>query len=131
MNQKHKKELMDFERKENEKKQKLGSLHQHFHSAPSKKMKMATNVNQKQMELLSAMWTATSLRPFKAVEDNFLQQMIDFASSTNGKLKLPSRNLNRENIIKLAEWIEMEMKNQIHREMDFFLVQLTCGRAGR
>ena len=83
-------------------------------------MKMATNVNQKQMELLSAMWTATSLRPFKAVEDNFLQQMIDFASSTDGKLKLPSRNLNRENIIKLAEWIQMEMKNQIHREMDFF-----------
>ena len=88
---------------------------------------MATKVNQKQMELLSAMWTATSLRPFKAVEDSFLQQMIDLASLTDGTLKLPSRNLNRGNIMKLADWIGMEMKDQIKREMDFFQLQLTCG----
>ena len=75
---------------------------------------------KKQLEFLSVMWTATSLRPFKVVEDLFLQCMIDLAISVDGKLKLPSRNLNRGNIMKLAEWIKNEIKSQIHREMDYF-----------
>lgn len=70
--------------------------------------------------MLSAIWTATSLRPFKAVEDLFLQCMIDLATSVDGKLKLPSRNLNRGNVMKLAEWMQNEIKSQIHREMDYF-----------
>ena len=74
-------------------------------------MKMASNVNQKQLEFLSAMWTATSLRPFKVIEDLFLQSMIDLATSVDGKLKLPSRNLNWENIMKLTEWMKNEIKS--------------------
>ena len=120
MNTKHKEELMDYEKEQNEKTRKAGTLYQHFHSATPKKLKMASNKNQKQLELLCAMWTATSLRPIKVVEDFFLQHMIDHATATNGKLSLPSRNLNQRNIMKIAEWMTNEIKIQIRREMNFY-----------
>jgi len=71
MNTKHKEELMDYEKEQDEKKRKAGTLYQHFHSATPKKLKMASNTNQKQLELLCAMWTATSLRPVIVIEDFF------------------------------------------------------------
>jgi len=120
MNTKHKEELMDYEKEQNEKTRKAGTLYQHFHSATPKKLKMASNKNQKQLELLCAMWTATSLRPIKVVEDFFLQHMIDHATATNGKLSLPSRNLNQRNIMKIAEWMTNEIKIQIRREINFY-----------
>jgi len=84
---------------------------------------MASKANQKQLELLCAMWTATSLRtlrPFQVVENFFLQHMIDHATSINGKLNLPSRNLNWSNVMKVAEWMENEIRTEIHREMNCF-----------
>ena len=120
MNTKHKEELMDYEKEENEKTRKAGTLYQHFHSATPKKLKMASNKNQKQLELLCAMWTATSLRPIKVVEDLFLQLTIDHATATNGKLSLPSRNSNQRNIMKIAEWMTNEINIQIRREMNFY-----------
>lgn len=121
MNQKHANELLEFaEAKRKEKKRKHGTMFSHFHSVPQKKTKMASNANQKHMELVAAMWTATSLRPFMAIEDHFLKVMIDFASATDGNFNLPSRNLNRANVMKLGEWMANEIKDQIRREMDFF-----------
>jgi len=46
--------------------------------------------------------------------------MIDHATATNGKLSLPSRNLNKRNIMKIAEWMTNEIKIQIRREMNFY-----------
>ena len=81
---------------------------------------MASNANQQQLELLCAMWTATSLRPFQVVEEFCLQHMIDHATSIKGTLNLPSRSLNRSNVMKIAEWMENEIRTQIHREMNYF-----------
>ena len=52
--------------------------------------RMASLVNQKQFYRLAAQWTSTSLCPFSIVEDGMLQEIIDFANSVSGALKLPS-----------------------------------------
>jgi len=55
MNTKHKEEQMGYEKEQDEKKRKAGTLYQHFHSASPKKLKMVSKANQKQLELLCAM----------------------------------------------------------------------------
>ena len=47
MNTKHQEELMEYEKEQDEKTRKAGTLYHHFHSAHPKKLKMASNSNQK------------------------------------------------------------------------------------
>ena len=70
-----------------------------------KKMKLASNEVQKRFNRIVASWTSSSLRPFSISEDKELQDLIDFAQSTPGKLKLPSRQTNAREIDLLADEI--------------------------
>ena len=68
-------------------------------------MKLASNEVQKRFNRIVASWTSSSLRPFSISEDKELQDLIDFAQSTPGKLKLPSRQTNAREIDLLADEI--------------------------
>jgi len=68
-------------------------------------MKLASNEVQKRFNRIVASWTSSSLRPFSISEDKELQDLIDFAQSTPGKLKLPSRQTNAREINLLADEI--------------------------
>jgi hypothetical protein len=74
------------------------------------------------LQLLSTLWTCSSLRPFMVTEDEYLQEMISFSSSVNGALKLPSCNLNRKNIMIVHMW----MKQHIKDIMQKLMLYVTC-----
>ena len=57
--------------------------------------KASNTINQQEFNSLVAIWKAASLRPFQILEDNGLQRVIDFASSVDGILELPSININK------------------------------------
>lgn len=91
------------------KKRKAVGVDEFFPKKPkTHESRMANAVNQKQFYRLAARWTSTSLRPFSIVEDGMLQEIIDFANSVNGALKLPSRNTNRNYV--MEEYIELKTK---------------------
>lgn len=76
--------------------------------------------NQMQFNKLLARWTAFSLRPFSIVEDKMLAEIITFASSTNGKLELPSRNTNRKVLMNEYAELKATIEDDIRKNCLYF-----------
>lgn len=111
MDKYHKKLLDEYAKKSEgdggHKKRKVIGVDAYFPKKPKTHHRIANDVNQKEFCRLTARWTSMSLRPFAIVEDEKLQDMIDFANSVHGALKLPSRNTNRKYVM------EERLKNHV------------------
>ena len=129
MNAKHMDILEEFrEGKKSKPKRKYwdtGSIERYLPSKKSKvvkKEKKASYANQTCFQMKTALWTCKSLRPFDICEDSMLQEMITFASNSNGTLHLPSRDLNRDIVMNIYKFSKAKLKDLFRskREMDFF-----------
>ena len=82
--------------------------------------KMANRVNHEQFDQLIALWSGLSLRPFSICEDALLQEAFTFATSVSGNLSLPSRNTNRNNILREASQMKKSIKHNIQLNCTYF-----------
>ena len=85
-----------------------------------KRAKPATKADQAHFTDLVARWTSCSLSPFSIVEDKGLQDLIDFATSVNGPLKLPSRDANKKRIDTLAHETRIKMMKILFGNCEYF-----------
>lgn len=83
-------------------------------------MKWANSTHQTHFNDLVARWTACSLRPYSISEDRELQEVIDFATIIDGKLKLPSRTTNKRRIDELADQTRDRMMKVLSKSCDYF-----------
>ena len=125
MNAKHEDILSKYnEDKEKDKKRSSGqgNLNHFLARKKARKIEEASRYDRKIFEMLIACWTCTSLRPFSISEDFALQEVINHANATSGSLSLPSRNLNRENVMKVYEFSKTKLKDLLKRrgEVHYF-----------
>ena len=109
MRQKHQDLLKKIAAKESKKRKATATMKDHF-PREVKKAKILMKADQEHFTKLVARWTACSLRPFSICEDEELQELIDFATTVDGQLKLPSRNCNKTRIDNLAQEIRAKIR---------------------
>ena len=80
-------------------------------------MKPASKADTKKVEALLVNWVATSLRPFKVVED---QGFVALCKFLNGQAKLPGRAKHKEQFIKVSEMVMDRVTRLLREEMDHF-----------
>ena len=112
MEGKHMHMIEEYEHKKTGSNKRKAEISAFFPKKP-KTEKCANAVNRQHFNRLVALWTGTSLRPFSVSEDTVLQEMITFATSVSGNLPLPSRNTNRNNLMKEANELINKIRNDI------------------
>ena len=113
-------DLIDEFKNKKDKKRKSVSKISSFFAKDAKKIKSASHADQMHFNNLVALWTSCSLRSFSISEDKGLQDMINFATSIYGFLKLPSRMTNKRRIDELADKTRTKMKKLLSENCDYF-----------